>query len=84
VGDPGTVGTVRLPAVDDVTLSALVRAATTGAARGRGVAHRTLAAVLEQAAALGAREVRADTTRGNGPALAVLRALGFECARRRR
>ena len=47
---------------------------------GEGVGRRALGAVLEQAAALGAHEVRADTTRGNGPALAVLRDLGFGSA----
>lgn len=52
----------------------------TRGARGRGAGRRALGAVLEQAAALGAHEVRADTTRGNGPALAVLRDLGFGTA----
>ena len=56
----------------------------TRGARGRGVGRRALGAVLEQAPALGAHEVRADTTRGNGPALAVLRDLGFAHRRRRR
>ena len=45
--------------------------------RGRGVGQRALAAVLE-AAAEGAREVRAVTRSENVAALAVLHALGFE------
>jgi RimJ/RimL family protein N-acetyltransferase len=49
-------------------------------ARGRGVAQRALAAVLEEAAAWGAREVWANTRTENAAALAVLRALDFECA----
>jgi RimJ/RimL family protein N-acetyltransferase len=52
----------------------------TRGARGRGVGSRALAAVLDEAAALGAHEVGAETTRGNEPALAVLRALGFGTA----
>jgi RimJ/RimL family protein N-acetyltransferase len=49
-------------------------------ARGRGIAQRALAAVLVEAAAWGAREVWANTRTENAPALAVLRALDFECA----
>ncbi|HEV7212256.1 MAG TPA: GNAT family N-acetyltransferase [Blastococcus sp.] len=47
--------------------------------RGCGVGRRALAAVLEQARALGAGAIRADTTATNRPALAVLAAFGFEC-----
>jgi RimJ/RimL family protein N-acetyltransferase len=52
----------------------------TRSVRGEGAGRRALAAVLEQAAALGAREVRADTGRSNAAALAILRTLGFECS----
>jgi RimJ/RimL family protein N-acetyltransferase len=52
----------------------------TRGARGRGVAQRALAAVLAEAAAWGAREVWANTRAENAPALAVLRAVDFECA----
>jgi RimJ/RimL family protein N-acetyltransferase len=52
----------------------------TRGARGRGVARRAVAAVLEEAAASGAREVRVTTRSENAPALAVLRALAFECS----
>jgi RimJ/RimL family protein N-acetyltransferase len=47
--------------------------------RGRGVGQQALAAVLEEAASAGAREIRAVTRSGNAAALAVLRAQGFEC-----
>jgi RimJ/RimL family protein N-acetyltransferase len=49
--------------------------------RGRGVAGAALAAVLQQAAEAGAVAVRADTTAGNGAALAVLQRAGFELSR---
>jgi RimJ/RimL family protein N-acetyltransferase len=52
----------------------------TRGARGRGAGRRAILAVLEQAAVLGAREVRAETGRGNEAALAILRGLGFECS----
>ena len=51
-------------------------------ARGKGVARRAMAEVLEQAKAAGAHEVRADTSEHNRPAIAVLGALGFDCATR--
>ena len=47
--------------------------------RGSGVGRRALAAVLEEARALGVAAVRADTTATNRAALAVLAAFGFEC-----
>jgi RimJ/RimL family protein N-acetyltransferase len=50
----------------------------TRSSRGRGVAVAAMAAVLRTAAALGAQEVRADTTTGNISALGVLRRLGFD------
>jgi RimJ/RimL family protein N-acetyltransferase len=46
--------------------------------RGHGVAAAAIAAVLDKAAELGAREVRADTTTGNAAALSLLRRSGFE------
>ena len=45
--------------------------------RGRGVAGPALAAVVGTGRALGLTELRAETTSGNAPALAVLRAAGF-------
>ena len=76
--DGGVVGAVRLkrtaePGVLETGIWLTRRA------RGRGVGRRALAAVLEEAAAGGAAAVRADTARGNGPALAALRDLGFVC-----
>jgi RimJ/RimL family protein N-acetyltransferase len=50
----------------------------TRSSRGRGVAVAAMAAVLREAAALDAQEVRADTTTGNASALGVLRRLGFD------
>lgn len=49
----------------------------TRTARGRGIGRAAMAAVLDEAAALGARVVRAETTPRNAAALAVLRHLGF-------
>lgn len=45
--------------------------------RGRGLGRSIMAQVVEQAKALGAVRLQADTTSGNAPALAVLRELGF-------
>ena len=50
----------------------------TRSGRGRGAGRAALASVLQQAAALGAQVVCAQTTTGNASALAVLRRLGFE------
>lgn len=47
-------------------------------ARGRGLGRAAAAAVLGEAAAHGARAVRADTTADNRAALAVLEHLGFD------
>lgn len=44
----------------------------------RHVGSLAMDAVLHQAVALGAREVRADTTRDNIPAIRILRQLGFD------
>jgi RimJ/RimL family protein N-acetyltransferase len=49
----------------------------TRSARGRGTGRRAIAAVLARARELGAREVRADTSPDNAPALCVLQRLGF-------
>ena len=49
----------------------------TRSARGKGVGRRAVAAVLDRAQELGAREVRADTSRENTSAIYVLQRLGF-------
>ena len=49
----------------------------TRSARGKGVGRRAVAAVLDRAQELGAREVRADTSRENTAAIYVLQRLGF-------
>ena len=46
-------------------------------ARGRGIGARALAAVVGTARSLGYAELRAETSSGNRPALAVLTAAGF-------
>jgi RimJ/RimL family protein N-acetyltransferase len=76
VVDGGVAGSVRLRQVDQPGV------VETGiwlcrAARGRGVGAGALAAVVRTAAALGYAELRAETTRGNRPASAVLAAAGF-------
>jgi DNA invertase Pin-like site-specific DNA recombinase/RimJ/RimL family protein N-acetyltransferase len=50
----------------------------TRAARNQGLGQAAMAAVLREAAAMGADAVRAETTAGNAAALSVLRRLGFE------
>ena len=52
----------------------------TRSARGRGVGHAAMVAVLQQAARAGAAEVIAETTVVNASALAVLQHLGFDTA----
>ena len=47
-------------------------------ARGRGVGRAAMAAVLREAASLGASDVHADTTLATAGALAVLDRLGFD------
>ena len=76
--DGGVAGAVRLKRTDEAGVLVTGIWLTRGA-RGRGVARQALAAVLEEAAAWGAREVRAQTRSENAAALAVLRSLGFEC-----
>lgn len=75
--DGRIVGSVRLKGTDEQAVF------ETGVwlarrARGQGIGRAALSAVLQQAAALGARGVRADTTVRNASALAVLRCLGFD------
>ncbi|GAA3170428.1 hypothetical protein GCM10010531_24570 [Blastococcus jejuensis] len=75
--DGDVVGAVRLKRTADADVLEtgiwLVRAA-----RGKGVARKAIADVLEQARAHGARAVRADTSRENASALYVLQRLGFQ------
>ena len=76
VGD-SVVGSVRLKCTDDEgVLDTGIW--LTRRSRGRGVGVAAMAAVLHEAAALGAQGVRADTTTGNSRALGVLRRLGFD------
>ena len=74
------VGAVRLKrtAVPDVLETGIWLTRST---RGKRIGRRAMMGVLEKARELGAREVRADTSPENGPALAVLAALGFRCER---
>jgi RimJ/RimL family protein N-acetyltransferase len=46
-------------------------------ARGRGTAARVLTALVQEAQALGCRELRAETRATNRPAMAVLASVGF-------
>jgi len=71
------VGAVRLKRVAE-SASAEVGLWLTRAARGRRIGRRTVEAVLDEARARGLTAVRADTTAGNGAALAVLDSLGFD------
>ena len=77
--DGAVVGAVRLKRTAEPGVLETGIWLTRGA-RGRGIGRRALGGVLDEAAALGAYEVAAETTRGNGPALAVLRNLGFSTA----
>jgi RimJ/RimL family protein N-acetyltransferase len=74
--DGEVVGAVRLKrmAEPDVLETGIW---LTRASRGRGIGRRAIAAVVDRARALGAREVRADTSPQNASALAILRRLGF-------
>jgi RimJ/RimL family protein N-acetyltransferase len=78
--DGDVAGAVRLKRTDEVGVLETGIWLTRGA-RGRGVAIQALAAVLDEAAASGAREVRAVTRSENAAALAVLRALDFGLTR---
>ncbi len=73
------VGSVRLRRMPESS-SGEIGIWLTRAARGRGVGRCAVRAVLAEARAHGLARVRADTTAGNGAALAVLRDLGFDCA----
>ncbi|MBA3293337.1 MAG: GNAT family N-acetyltransferase [Geodermatophilaceae bacterium] len=70
------VGSVRLKRTDEQGMLE-TGAWLTRPVRGRGVGRAAVAAVLDEAAALGASAVRADTTTTNAAALAVLERLGF-------
>ncbi|PZS12756.1 MAG: N-acetyltransferase [Pseudonocardiales bacterium] len=77
--DKSVVGSVRLKRSDQPGVLE-TGAWLTRRARGRGVGGAAMAAVLRQAAALGAVGVQADTTAGNAAALGALRRLGFTLA----
>lgn len=47
-------------------------------ARGQGVGHRAIIAAMDEASALGAHYLTADTTAGNTRAITMLRRLGFD------
>jgi RimJ/RimL family protein N-acetyltransferase len=79
VADGAVVGAVRLKRTDEPGVLETGIWLTRGA-RHRGVGRRAIAAVLEKAGEAGAVEVSADTSTGNRSALALLRALGFECS----
>jgi RimJ/RimL family protein N-acetyltransferase len=74
--DGAVVGAVRLErtAAPDVLETGIW---LTRGARGHGTGRIAVAAVLRRAQELGAREVRADTSRDNAAALYVLQRLGF-------
>ena len=76
VAHGAVVGAVRLKCSDEPDVLETGIWLTRGA-RGHGTCRSAMAAVLVQAQALGAREVRADTSRDNAAALSVLRRLGF-------
>jgi RimJ/RimL family protein N-acetyltransferase len=74
--DGAVVGAVRLRRVDGPGVVETGIWLTRGA-RGLGAGRAAMSAVLDRARELGAREVRADTSRENAAALFVLRRLGF-------
>jgi len=77
VGPDGVLGAVRLQRTaqpGSLTTGVWLRRSARATGRGRAAVE----AVLEQAAALGAHEVHAETTARNGAATALLRALGFQ------
>jgi RimJ/RimL family protein N-acetyltransferase len=71
------VGSVRLKSTDEPGVLE-TGVWLTRSSRGRGIGGAAMAAVLQEAAALGAQGVRADTTAGNTSALGVLHRLGFD------
>ena len=70
------VGSVRLRRTGDAGVLETGAWLTRGA-RGQGLGHAAMAAVVREAAAAGATRLRADTTRDNAGALGLLRRLGF-------
>jgi RimJ/RimL family protein N-acetyltransferase len=74
--DGSVVGAVRLKRTAEPAVLETGIWLTRGV-RGQGTGRSAIAAVLEQARELGAREVRADTSRENTAALYVLQRLGF-------
>ena len=77
--DNQVVGSVRLKHTDEQGILE-TGLWLTRSARGRGVGHAAMAAVLQQAARAGASGVVAETTIANASALAVLQHLGFDTA----
>ncbi|MEH3045980.1 GNAT family N-acetyltransferase [Sphingomonas adhaesiva] len=77
VEEGGAIRSLAFAAVDGGT--AIVEAVATDPAwRGRGLAHRCVAALLHATAALGARDAALQVQRDNVPARALYRALGFD------
>ena len=74
--DGAVVGAVRLKRTDDPTVLE-TGIWLTRSARGHGTGRLAVAAALQRAGELGAREVRADTGPDNAAALYVLQRLGF-------
>jgi RimJ/RimL family protein N-acetyltransferase len=74
--DGSVLGAVRLRRTEEPTVLETGIWLARGA-RGRGTGRHAIAAVLARARELGAREVRADTSRDNAAALGLLRRLGF-------
>lgn len=74
--DGAVVGAVRLKRVDGPGVVETGIWLTRGA-RGQGTGRAAMSAVLDRARELGAREVRADTSRENAAALFVLQRLRF-------
>lgn len=76
VVDGAVVGSVRLRRTEDPDALEVGIWLIRGV-RGRGLGRSIMAEVMEEAKALGAVRLHADTTRDNAAALAVLRDLGF-------
>ncbi|WP_214864154.1 GNAT family N-acetyltransferase [Arthrobacter sp. ISL-30] len=90
-GVPGPMGEATWAIVSDGLVVGSMRLKATGTAqaaktgiwlaqgeRGRGTGIRAMAEVLEEAASLGFRALRAETTADNHGALGLLNHLGFE------
>ncbi len=79
VVDERVVGSVRLKRTDEhCVLEAGIW--LTCSARRQGIGQRAIAELLQEAVALGALGVRADTTAANAGALRILQRLGFNLA----